>query len=346
MAMTYRARRRWRNLGIALLALLLAAVAAWICWAVWLGRYMTYSRDGARLDFSLSPEDLVGEQVERPEPQETIHIIYNEGEELITSDVELTRLVGYYITLEDLQGDLGSLRTTLQGLEKGTAVMLDLKNGRGGFYYSSKIPTAMSSGDVDAAKIDQLISWLRLSQLYVIARVPSFQDWNYALINHENRNYISLPLSSGALWMDDEGCYWLDPEEGDTMAYLAQIAGELQSLGFDEVVFSGFRYPDTTKIVYREGLNKTAALEKLAQDLVTTSATETFAVSFQTGNTSFTAPQGRSRLYLTDVPADQVQSVVENAAVVDKATGLVFRAQPNDTRYTDYGVLRPVGNLG
>ena len=178
--------------------------------------------------------------------------------------------------------------------------------------------------------------------LYTIATLPAFRDWNYGL-NHVSSG---LPLPQGYLWVDDKGCYWLDPTDSGTMNWLYQIVEELKDKGFNEVVFTDFCFPDTTKIVYREGLNKTAALEKLAQDLVTTSATETFAVSFQTGNTSFTAPQGRSRLYLTDVPADQVQSVVENAAVVDKATGLVFLAQTNDTRYNDYGVLRPVGNLG
>lgn len=346
MTITYRTRRRLRGLGAFLLGLLVAAVAVWLCWIIWLGRYMTYSRDGARLDFSFSSAELTGQQVELPEPRETVGILYNEGDSLISSGTELTQLSGYYITAEDLQGDLESLKAALSGLEKGTAVMLDLKNGRGGFYYSSKISTAMSASSVDTEKVNQLISWLRLSELYVIARVPAFQDWNFALINHENRVYIGLPLSSGALWMDDEGCYWLDPEAGEVMSYLIQIAQELQSLGFDEVVFSQFCYPTTSKIVYRDGLDKSEALSSLAQSLVTACAGDGFAVSFQTSDTGFQAPTGRSRLYLTDVPADQVQTVAAEAAVEDKTIGLVFLAETNDTRYDSFGTLRPIDNLG
>lgn len=346
MAITYRTRRRWRNLGVFLLVLIVLAAVAWLCWALWLGRYITYSRDGARLDFSFSSSELGGQQVQRPTPQETVGILYNDGNELISTDVEMKQMVGYYLTMKDLQGDMTALKNTLSSLEKGSAVMLDLKSGRGGYFYSSSLTGIMYSDSVSRTAVDDLISFLVRSDLYAIARIPAFQDWNYALRNHEARNYVSLALESGALWMDDESCYWLDPEKNTVSAYLINIAKELEGLGFNEVVFSKFIYPTADEIVYRSGLDKKAALEKLAADLVESCATDRFAVSFQTDDTGFILPEGRSRLYITGVPADQVASVAASVHVSDTAIGLVFMAETNDTRYDAYGTLRPIDNLG
>ena len=57
----YRTRRLVRNLLIAILVLVLVASAALICWLLWLNRYIVYTRDGAKLDFSLSLQFPEGE---------------------------------------------------------------------------------------------------------------------------------------------------------------------------------------------------------------------------------------------------------------------------------------------
>lgn len=50
--------------------------------------------------------------------------------------------------------------------------------------------------------------------------------------------------------MDSNGCYWLDPASETVMIYLKQIARELSSRGFREVVFSEFRFPASNSISY------------------------------------------------------------------------------------------------
>ena len=123
------------------------------------------------------------------------------------------------------------------------------------------------------------------------------------------------------------------------MARLAQIVSELMDLGFDEVVFEEFRFPDTDKIVFKA--DKKEALVKAAQTLVTACATESFAVSF-VQERDFALPTGRSRLYLEGVTAAEVASIAQQAQVADPALNLLFLTEVHDTRFEIASVLRPL----
>lgn len=346
MGFTYKTRRRLRSLGRGLTVLCLLAVAALLLWLIWVGRYMVYSRDGAHLDFSQVISGLSGQLAVKPDPAPTVSILFNDGSEEEPETTQMQKLLGYYLTLEDLQGDMTALMRKLQGLDAGTAVMVDLKNGRGQFYYSSKISTAKNTSKVDKEKIDSMISWLKSSGLYVIGRIPSFQDRNFALYHHNNKNYIGIPLSSGALWVDGDNCYWVNPAKSDTQAYLVQLATELRELGFDEIIFDKFYFPQHSKIKYSSKLDQEGTLTKLAQTLVDTCSTDRFTVSFQQVQEGVTLPTGRTRLYLENVDADEAAKTAGKYPVADPAVNLVFFAQTNDTRYEEYGVLRPIENVG
>ena len=78
MNIPYRTRRVLRNIGIIVLTVIVTAVSAWLIWMLWLNRYVIYTRDGARLDFSRSSRELSGEEVKFTEPPEPISIYYNE----------------------------------------------------------------------------------------------------------------------------------------------------------------------------------------------------------------------------------------------------------------------------
>ena len=47
MSIPYRTRRVLNRLGIVLMIFLLVGVIAWLCWVVWLERYVVYTADGA-----------------------------------------------------------------------------------------------------------------------------------------------------------------------------------------------------------------------------------------------------------------------------------------------------------
>ena len=132
--------------------------------------------------------------------------------------------------------------------------------------------------------------------------------------------------------------YWLNPTSTGALNFLVQIVTELKNVGFDEVVFSDFRFPNTEKIKF-EG-DKTEALNEAAQTLVQACATKNFAVSF-TGS-HFTAPEGRVRIYLENVAAADIQQAASAITLENPSAQIVFLTDTLDTRYEAYSVLRPL----
>lgn len=337
MNIPYRTRRALGRLGIVLLILLLVALVIWLCWVVWLERYVVYSREGATLDVNLSDEGLSGEVAVPPTDGETVPIYINEGSNTINISTELTQMTGYYADAETLAAGIDEVRSKINELGTDVPVMLDVKNINGALFYSSEVGPVSTS--VDAAAMDKLISDLKLSNRYLIARLPGLRDRNFGLNNVD----CGLFLPSGmGLWMDDQGCYWLDPASTGTMNYLMRIVTELRSMGFDEVVFSDFRFPDSTGYTYSG--DKYEAISAAAELLVSSCSTSSFAVSFN-GSTAFPLPEGRSRLYLSDVTAVNVKSTLEELSLEEKEIYVVFLAESNDTRYDVCSVLRPLSTV-
>ena len=258
----------------------------------------------------------------------------NEGENQLNVSKELVQMVGYYVTQQDLETDIAAIRPQLQKLEKSTPVMIDVKSYKGDFFYSSTLSDNRNS-KIDPAAMDELLEYLQLSDMYAIARLPGLRDFNYGL------NHVSdgLPTAGGYLLVDDDRCYWLNPSSQGTITYLVSIITELKSLGFDEVVFEDFRFPDTTQIVFKN--DRAEALTAAAQLLVDTCTGDNFAVSF-VGAHDFPLPTGRSRLYVTGATAADAASVASQTGLENPAVNLVFLTDLHDTRFDVYSVLRPL----
>lgn len=337
MKIPYRTRRFLSRLGKGLLVLLLVVTVAWMCWVVWLERFVVYSDAGARLDFDRGADFDRGEIAVPPETKAPISIFYNEGNEAVEISQELKQLAGYCITGDALT-DIAALREQLATLEGDTPVLLDVKNVRGEFYYSTGLGT-VTADTVDTEAMDALIRDLAQSGHYLIARLPALRDREYGL---NNVNCGLFNPSRYSLWLDDGGCYWLDPTVSGTMTYLTGIVQELKDLGFDEVVFTDFRFPASDGYVF-DG-DKTAALTEAAQSLVTACSTEAFAVSFVRGSTPFAIPEGRSRIYIQEGDAAQAASIAADTGLADPAIRLVFLTDSYDTRFDEYGTMRPIEN--
>ena len=252
-----------------------------------------------------------------------------------TVPVQSQTLSGVYVDTELLTGQLEQVSAELAALEPGTAVMLDVKSIFGNYYYSTQMTGGEQSTAVDISAMDGLISTLAQGEAYLIARVPAFRDSAFALDNPS----CGLALASGALWTDEESCYWLDPANQMVVDHLIQLCRELQGLGFDEVVFTDFRIPDSGTIAYSASASKAQILQDAAQQLVTACAGDTFAVSF-TGTAAFTLPQGRTRLYLEGVLPEQLEATVDAVTVAEPTWQLVFLTDTRDTRFDAYSVLR------
>ena len=336
MNLSYRARRNLRFLLIGALIFLLLAIVLWMVWIIWLDRYVVYTRDGAQLDFDRPIGAFSGVLAEPPELSDTVPIYYNEGENEINLSNELTTIHGYYADTAALRKSVDTVRQQIEQLPRGTPIMLDVKNTAGQFYYSTAVGSQTTSR-IDIEAMDSLLEYLRGRNYYTIARLPAFRDYDFGL--HNVPYGLSLPSGIG-LWMDDTGCYWLNPTSDGTLNYLIQIVNELKALGFDEVVFTDFCFPDTQKILF-DG-DRTAAINNAAENLAIICSSGSFCVSFVSNDPLFRLPDRRCRLYRTGVAAADVRYAAEASGVTDTSIHLVFLTETNDTRYDDYCVLRPL----
>lgn len=340
MSLTYHARRRLRRSLIAIAVILALTIAGFAAWVIWADRYIVYTREGAKLDFTLSQNLPEGEPAKSPEPWEPVDILvydpYQIGDQ---PTAEQTSISGYYIDSSDLKEDIPSLMEKLKTLPAGTAVLMDMKTIKGSFYYPTSVGSTVISS-VDQEQMNSLLELLSTQKLHAIARIPAFRDWEYGLNNVPQ----GLPRKggNGSLWMDEDNCYWLNPAHEDVLGYLIRIVTELKGLGFDEVVFSDFRFPDTDRITF-DG-NKAEALSNAASTLVQACATEQFFISFYSYDYGFPLPAGNSRLYLKGVAAADIPQVLQKAVTSNPGIQLLFQTEANDTRYNDYCVLRPLDN--
>lgn len=335
--LTYRTRRRLRTLSIVLAAVGLGLVLGLVGWFAWLDRFVVYSADGAHLDFASDYHITDGVEALPPE-RPTVEIYYNEGENAVSAPAQMTPIGGYYVTTSMLLDSIENIELATENIPAGSAVMLDLKSIYGNFYYSTEIPGAPIATQLDIPAMDQLLEDLISSDVYLIAKVPAFRDRSYGL---NNTSYgLSSTQGKGFLWADDANCYWLDPTASGTVSYLISIANELRRMGFDEVVFDEFCFPPTDSILF-DG-SREEALASAADILVSSCATEDFAVSFKSNTVSFPLPAGRTRLFLSDVEATDARSVFDACAFPLKEAQLVFLTDTNDTRYDISGALRPL----
>lgn len=338
MMIPYRTRRILHRVGIAALAVLVFCAVFVLCWSAWVERFIVYTRDGVTFDFSLDYRIPDGIPAVPPSARENeVSIYFNEGDNALELSKELTQLKGFYITASDIARDPAGMITAVKSLGSGTPVMIELKNGKGTYYYSSGMADA-NKAEIDLAAADELVSTITRGDYYAIARVSAFQDYYFGL------NYVDegLPFAGGTgyLWMDDEGCYWLKPSSTKVLNHLIALVEELKSLGFDEVVFTDFCFPNTEKVVYNG--DKAEALAKAMETLITNCNTSSFCVSFSVTDYTLAVPDGRSRLYLEKISAQSVAQVAAQVVITDPETRLVFVADTNDTRFDDYGVLRAI----
>lgn len=340
MAIPYRTRQRLRRLGTLGLALLVLFLFCWLCWVIWVERYIIYTEDGAVIDFDLNPQIPQGEVALRPVPGEGPEIHYNEGENAVNTSTDLLQMNGYYISYDLLKNDFENVKAKVLALPTNTPVMIDVKGGYG-FFYSSELSDAVINTSVDNAAVDELIKAMRQKNLYLIARFPAFQDYHYGL-NHVPSG-IPFTGGGGALWMDDDRCYWLKPRDGGTMGYLTSIILELRGLGFNEVVLDKFWVPTGTKVNYTG--DPIEDLTECATRLLSNVTTNSFTLSFNVSSSAFVLPEGRCRMYLSNIPARDVEVTAAQATISQPEIRMVFVADSNDTRYDTYSVLRTIDLL-
>lgn len=156
------------------------------------------------------------------------------------------------------------------------AIVIDIKDEAGQLSYDSSVQTAI---DTKASKtmvkdISAVINELKENNIYVIGRIVTFKDPNYA----GKVNEIAYKKADGSTWKDYSGNSWPNPYNTATWEYPIALAKEAATLGFDEIQFDYIRFPSsegkTSQIEYgfdRETKTKadiiSAFLEKVMKDL-------------------------------------------------------------------------------
>ena len=339
MKLTFTTKRKLQRAGLISLIVLMVSILVWFCWVVWLERFMVYSDDGATLNFNAGYPGT-GEVAVAPHLEQTVSIYVNEGSNAINTSTELTGISGYYIDSDALTQDYTTVRTNINSLPAGTAVMVEMKNIWGSFFYTSNLPDATLSSKLDTKTVDALIKELNSKNLYTIAMIPAFRERYYCLLDSSYASAGLAQKGKAYLWSDDQSCYWLNPSSTRALNWVISIIQECKSLGFDEVVLTEFRFPNTDQITFNG--DQAEALATAASTIMTTCANDTFAVSFMTDDSTFLIPEGRSRLYLQNISAKTVDAVAASVKVPNTIANLVFMATTNDTRFDAYSSLKPI----
>ncbi len=317
---------------ISLIALAVTLVLA-VALLIYLEPYFVYDRTGAHLSYGVQAESTETTKIKDDSHIEPPEIIYLDK----TPEVQtLAEMGGYYITTSMLQTPEKVLEQ-LKTLHEPCAVMIELKSIFGNFYYSTGIGGA-ETASIDTNVVDEIIKYLRDNGFYMIASVAAFSDYNFALANQTS----GLPLKNGALWMDENGCYWLDPASDTVISYLMQITRELATLGFREVAFSDFRFPSSNNIHYPSELTGTQIVQNAAQQLTDFFKGSNIIVSFSIDDTQFPAEACNGRLYISDVDGSKVERFTQTYASFENLTEVVFLANSRDTRFDELALLRPL----
>ena len=335
MSIPYRHQRVLNRIGIVLLILLLVFIVTWLCWVIWLQRYVVYTDKGATLDFNSSSYDVTGKEAVEPVAEANISIFYNEGADAIDTSNELTQLNGYYITSDMFQTDIDNVMLQVERLSAGTPVMIDMKGAYGSFFYASNLPDAIQSASTNIDSVATLVKKLQTKGFYTIARISAFRDRNFGENHVSSGLYM---LSRAGLWMDEGGMYWLDPTNSTTTNWITSVVLELKEMGFDEVLLDNFRFPSGEQYIFSG--DKTAALQTAAQTLMSTCGASDFVLSFCVDDPTFALPEGRCRMYLSNIDAGSIAQKAAQGTFEDADIRLVFLCETGDTRYDSYSVLR------
>lgn len=340
MSIPYRIRRLLQRFAVTVLVLVIFCAALLAAWLLWLNRFVVYTDDGAKFDFSLSHTLPSGEQAAPPTQGETVHISYGDADDLIEKpSAELSQIIGHFVSAEMLLSDPRGVEAALEALPKGSTVLMNVKTLRGEFLYSSTV--GRNTSEIDTALVDGIIRMLKDRGCYLIAELPAFRDYWYFLEDEAARVPYGLPRygGNGALWLDSSGpSYWLNPASPGALNYLVGIITELRTLGFDEVLLRDFRFPNTDQISF-DG-DRAETLAKAATTLVQACGSGVFTLSFE--STQLALPEGRCRMYVQGISAGDIPDFVAGLSLSDPAAQLVFLTDLPDTRFDQYSVLRPL----
>ncbi len=165
--------------------------------------------------------------------------LLNHNQKLTPQNVKAVYLTGWSA------GTKSKRMTVIDNLKKYNfnAVVIDIKDEAGNISYNSNVQTAI---DISASKnmisdIQSVINDFHDAEIYVIGRIVTFKDPNYAKKIPKN----AYKATDGSLWYDYSGNNWPNPYNPASWEYPIELAIEAAKLGFDEIQFDYIRFPSS-----------------------------------------------------------------------------------------------------
>lgn len=100
--------------------------------------------------------------------------------------------------------------------------------------------TGVISWDGRVRDLNEFIDILHKKNIYLIARIASFQDPLYVKNNPEEAVHSK---STGKIWKDNKGVPWVDSGSKKMWEYIDVISKESYARGFDEINLDYIRFP-------------------------------------------------------------------------------------------------------
>ena len=126
-----------------------------------------------------------------------------------------------------------------------THAVIELKNTYGNVFYNSNLESvkAVSAVDASAINVVDVLTMLKQKGITPIAEINAFKD----VIGTKNSEAkIKYAGNSSWSWLDRQegGKPWLNPYSSAAQKYITDIALELTTLGFENIMVSSVMFPD------------------------------------------------------------------------------------------------------
>jgi len=260
----YRGRRssgrRW--IIFALVLILLAAAAFLLA-----QQYIVYDMDGS-YHFELPWSHHGGtQQTSHHGGRQDLEIIIERPEE---PEPEKIPLHAQELDASALTAD--KMNAALAALPEGVnSVAVRLKTVKGELLYPSQLADAAEAKAVagkDEARA--AIETLTASGRYTIARLAMLHDSRYSFAHMVEASVLQRNYKN-YVWYAPDSSFYLAPEKEMARQYLCNIAAEVASMGFDELLLDEFGYPTKGRLnnIFTDDREMTmeAALALLADNL-------------------------------------------------------------------------------
>ena len=263
----YKGRRKKRNYAIVPTAIAVGVITLLVVLFYGMQKYAVITKDGVSVELPILTKgettvDESGNEVKVFDRVE-VDVVYDEPDysyikPIAGKKVPETRAI--FVPSENINHD--KLMEYANRLKSGNALVLEMKPRSGLLLWDSKAESALNYGlttpNETTAQMPELIAMLKSDDIYLVAQLSCCLD---AMFTARSNNVALRRADNGANYIDGYGT-WLDPYSQTVRNYIAELAQELFTMGFDEVVLADVAHPILdagTELLYTRELSTPAS---------------------------------------------------------------------------------------